>query len=92
MQVVIFVEHYVIYGMVKHFHGASLDSLLEMDRDEFLEIKNIIRNVSFTEARNLAQSVLEKETIEEVKKWEGVMDILNLPALRTFKIKVDFRV
>lgn len=32
------------------------------------------------------------KTIEEVKGWEGVMDILNLPALRTFKIKVDFRV
>lgn len=32
------------------------------------------------------------QTIQKVKRWEGVVDILNLPAMRTFKIKVDFQV
>ncbi len=40
MQVVIFLDHYIVYGMVKHYAGSSLDSLLEVDRDTFLEIKN----------------------------------------------------
>ncbi|MFH1038708.1 MAG: hypothetical protein V1789_08600 [PVC group bacterium] len=40
MQVVIFLGDYIVYGMVVHYAGATLDSLLEMDRDEFLEIKN----------------------------------------------------
>jgi|GEM_PF-3031256 len=40
MSVVIFLEEYIVYGMVKHYQGASLDSLLERERDDFLEIKN----------------------------------------------------
>ena len=32
------------------------------------------------------------QTIHKVKEWEGVLDILNLPSTRTFKIKVDFQV
>jgi DNA-binding Lrp family transcriptional regulator len=32
------------------------------------------------------------QTIQKVKGWEGVIDILNLPAIRIFKIKVDFQV
>jgi DNA-binding Lrp family transcriptional regulator len=32
------------------------------------------------------------QTIHKVKGWEGVLDILNLPSTRTFKIKVDFQV
>ena len=38
--VIVFIAEYVIHGMVKHYAGASLDSLLERERDEFLEIKN----------------------------------------------------
>jgi len=47
-------------------------------------------NLWFTLTARDPESITE--TIEEVKGWEGVKDILNLPALRTFKIKVDFRV
>ena len=40
MSVVIFLESYIIYGMVMHYTGADLDSLLERERDDFLEVKN----------------------------------------------------
>lgn len=40
MAVVIYLEKYIVNGMVSHYQGSSLDSLLEKDRDEFLEIKN----------------------------------------------------
>ncbi len=40
ISVVIFLDNYVVYGMVKHFAGSSLDSLLEVERDNFLEVKN----------------------------------------------------
>lgn len=33
-----------------------------------------------------------EQTIHKVKEWEGVLDILNLPAIHTFKIKVDFQI
>ena len=32
------------------------------------------------------------QTVQDIKGWEGVDDVLNLPSLRTFKIKVEFRV
>ena len=38
--VVIFIGEYIIHGMINHYAGASLDSYLERDRDDFLEIKN----------------------------------------------------
>ena len=40
MSVVIFLKDYIVYGMVKHYQGASLDNLLEQERDRFLEVKN----------------------------------------------------
>lgn len=40
ISVVIFLPEYIVYGMVKHFSGSSLDSLLEKERDDFLEVKN----------------------------------------------------
>ena len=40
LSVVIFLEGYIVYGMVMHFQGASLDSLLEKERDDFLEVKS----------------------------------------------------
>ena len=40
MGVVIYLEKYIVNGMVSHYQGASLDSLLEKARDEFLEIRN----------------------------------------------------
>ena len=40
MPVVIYLEKYTVGGMVSHYQGATLDSLLEKDRDEFLEIRN----------------------------------------------------
>ncbi|MGA1843777.1 MAG: AsnC family transcriptional regulator [bacterium] len=47
-------------------------------------------NLWFTlTARDLA--VID-QTIQEIKGWKGVDDILNLPSLRTFKIKVEFRI
>jgi DNA-binding Lrp family transcriptional regulator len=33
-----------------------------------------------------------EKALQEIRKATGVADILNLPALRTFKIKVDFDV
>lgn len=33
-----------------------------------------------------------EKALQEIRKATGVNDILNLPALRTFKIKVDFEV
>lgn len=32
------------------------------------------------------------QTVQEIKGWEGITDVLNLPSLRTFKIKVEFRI
>ena len=32
------------------------------------------------------------QIVEQIKNWEGVADILNLPSTRTFKIKVDFQI
>ena len=32
------------------------------------------------------------ETIRDVSGWDGVLDIMDLPATRTFKIKVDFKI
>lgn len=40
MSVVIFLENYVVFGMVMHYRGASIDSLLERERDDFIEVKN----------------------------------------------------
>ena len=40
ISVVIFLPDYIVYGMVKHYTGASLDNFLERERDNFLEVKN----------------------------------------------------
>jgi len=32
------------------------------------------------------------QTVQDIKGWKGVADVLNLPSLRTFKIKVEFRI
>ena len=40
ISVVIFLEDYIVCGMVQHFEGATLDSLLEVENDKFLEVKN----------------------------------------------------
>ena len=33
-----------------------------------------------------------EEALKEISRKTGVMDILNLPAIKTFKIKVDFEI
>lgn len=40
MGVIIYLEKYIVSGMVSHYEGATLDSLLEKIRDDFLEIRN----------------------------------------------------
>jgi len=40
MPVIIFLGNYIVYGTVMHYAGAGLDSLLEKERDDFLEVKN----------------------------------------------------
>jgi DNA-binding Lrp family transcriptional regulator len=53
-------------------------------------LRNNEYNVWFT---FIAASTAEIEkALQEIRKATGVNEILNLPALRTFKIKVDFEV
>jgi DNA-binding Lrp family transcriptional regulator len=53
-------------------------------------LRNHEYNVWFTFIAPSMASI--EKALQEIRKATGVTDILNLPALRTFKIKVDFDV
>jgi DNA-binding Lrp family transcriptional regulator len=53
-------------------------------------LRNHEYNVWFTFIAPSMASI--EKALQEIRKATGVADILNLPALRTFKIKVDFDV
>jgi DNA-binding Lrp family transcriptional regulator len=70
--------------------------------DQFVEAVNRYPGVTHNYLRNHEYNVwftfiaptttyIEK-ALQEIRKVTGVKDVLNLPALRTFKIKVDFEV
>jgi len=74
----------------------------ESKLDEFVEAVNRYPGVTHNYLRNHAYNVwftfiaptmaYIERALQEIRKATGVKDILNLPALRTFKIKVDFEV
>ncbi len=75
ISVVIFLGDYVIYGMVKHFQGSSLDSLLEVERDNFLEVKNaqIFSAQDFRELYSLTHLEVNKSRILMVFKQDSII-------------------
>jgi len=74
----------------------------EEKMDRFVQVVNSYPGVTHNYLRNhdynvwftfIAQSMLHiKRALKEVSKATGVTEIINLPAVRQFKIKVDFEV
>jgi len=70
--------------------------------DRFVQVVNSYPGVTHNYLRNhdynvwftfIAQSMLHIEkALKEISKATGVTEIINLPAVRQFKIKVDFEV
>jgi len=70
--------------------------------DRFVQVVNSYPGVTHNYLRNhdynvwftfIAQSMLHiEEALKEISKATGVTEIINLPAVRQFKIKVDFEV
>ncbi len=70
--------------------------------DKFVEVVNSYPGVTHNYLRNhdynvwftfIAQNVrLIEKALEEISSATGVTDIINLPAVKQFKIKVDFEV
>ncbi len=74
----------------------------EEKMDRFVQVVNSYPGVTHNYLRNhdynvwftfIAQSMLHiKRALKEISKATGVTEIINLPAVRQFKIKVDFEV
>lgn len=74
----------------------------EEKMDRFVQVVNSYPGVTHNYLRNhdynvwftfIAQSMLDIErALKEISKATGVTEIINLPAVRQFKIKVDFEV
>ncbi len=86
-------------GFFSTLVGVKVDPVfLEKTAKKINELSGITHHYQRDDVYNLWFTLTAKDlriidqTVQKVKGWEGVADILNLPAIRTFKIKVDFQV
>ena len=86
-------------GFFSSLVGVKVEPVfLEKTAKKINELSGITHHYQRDDEFNLWFTLTAKDlrvidqTIQKVKGWDGVIDILNLPAIRTFKIKVDFQV
>ena len=79
--------------------GVKVDpDFLEAVAKKINQLSGITHHYQRNDAFNLwftltaRDSKIIDQIVDQIRDWEGVMDILNLPSTRTFKIKVDFQI